>query len=369
VTPGWTKPIGGPSAPAVRNPTRIHAIWWHRAAGWIARASIGLLIVVAVLAAGGLVYEAVATDADMRQFPPPGELVDIGGYRLHIHCTGAGSPTVILESALPAGSSVWAWVQPAVSRTARVCAYDRAGEGWSDLGPRPRDAIRVATELHTLLANAGVEGPFVLVGHSFGGLYTRVFASQYPDQVVGMVLIDVSHPDQWTRTPEGAGVQRANDASAAVAPVLARLGLLRLSGYIQVDPDLPTRQRAELRAFTDGTRVWDSDSAVFQSMDATMAEVRASAPLASMPLVVLTATEHGFSPETERLHQQLQTELAGLSFNSRHRIIDGATHVSLVDNREQSQTTVEAIQEVLAATLDGPLAQQRFAPPLRDETE
>jgi pimeloyl-ACP methyl ester carboxylesterase len=192
----------------------------------------------------------------------------------------------------------------------------------------------------------------VLVGHSFGGLYTRVFASQYRDQVVGMVLIDASHPDQWTRTPEGAGVQRANEVSAAVAPVLARLGLLRLSGYIQVDPDLPTRQRAEVRAFTDGARVWDSDNAVFQAMDATMAEVRASAPLGSMPLVVLTATEHGFSPETERQHLQLQTELAGLSSNSRQRIVDGATHVSLVNNREQSQTTVDAIEGVLTTTRD-----------------
>ncbi|HEY0582880.1 MAG TPA: alpha/beta hydrolase, partial [Chloroflexota bacterium] len=172
--------------------THTQATWWRRAVGWIGKASIGLLLGVGVLAAGGLLYEALATDADLRQFPPPGQLVDVGGYRLHIHCTGTGSPTVILESALPAGSPVWAWVQPAVSRTSRVCVYDRAGESWSDIGPKPRDATRVATELHTLLANAGVDGPFVLVGHSFGGLYTRVFASQYRDQVVGMVLIDAS---------------------------------------------------------------------------------------------------------------------------------------------------------------------------------
>jgi pimeloyl-ACP methyl ester carboxylesterase len=332
---------------------RPAARWHYRLLAWAARGLGGLVALGIVLAGAGFTYQAIATEQDRAGYPPPGQLIDVGGYRLHIQCVGAGSPTVILESALPVGSSVWAWVQPEVVSTTRVCAYDRAGEGWSDLGPEPRDAMLIATELHTLLERAGLQAPFVLVGHSFGGLYARVFVGRYPDQVEGMVLIDASHPDQWTRTPEGTTAQRANEVSAAIAPWLARVGVLRVSGYIQVDPDLPAQQRAELRAFTSGTRLWDSDSAVFRTIGRTMAEVRSSGTLGAIPLVVLTATEHGFTPETEQVHQTLQRELAGLSTHSRQRVVQGATHVSLVNNREQSRTSAEAIQQVVATVRTG----------------
>jgi hypothetical protein len=118
---------------------------------------------------------------------------------------------------------------------------------------------------------------------------------------------------------------------------------------MQIDPDLPPQQRVELRAFTNGTRLWDSYAAVFRVMDQTMAEVRASGALGSMPLLVLTATEHGFSAETEQLHQQLQAELVGLSSSSRQQVVSGATHASLVDNREQAHLTIERIEEISAA--------------------
>jgi pimeloyl-ACP methyl ester carboxylesterase len=326
---------------------------WRPIRHWIVRGALALVAVICALAVVGASYQAVATEADRQALPAPGQLVDVGGYRLHLHCLGSGSPTVILESALPAGSLVWGWVQPGVADTTRVCAYDRAGEGWSELGPQPRDAKQVASELHALLANAGVEGPFILVGHSFGGLYTRAYAGRYREQVSGMVLIDASHPDQWARTPDGAAVQRNNELSASVAPVLARVGVLRVTNFITVDPDLPPKEQAEMRAFMNGTRVWDSDRAVFQTIDQTMAEVRASQPLGSMPLVVLTATDHGFPPDTEQLHQQLQTELAALSSNSCHQVVQGATHVSLVDNRQQSQITVDAIRQVVIAARTG----------------
>jgi hypothetical protein len=161
------------------------------------------------------------------------------------------------------------------------------------------------------------------------------------------------NPEQRTRTADGAAVRRSNQLSAAAAPWLARLGVLRLSGYIQTDPDLPLRRRAELRAFTNGTRFWESYAAVFRVVEQTMAEVRASGTLGSTPLLVLTATEHGFSAEMEQLHQELQAELAGLSSDSRHRVVGGATHVSLVDDREQAQITVGAIREVVEASASG----------------
>jgi pimeloyl-ACP methyl ester carboxylesterase len=120
---------------------------------------------------------------------------------LHINCLGQGSPTVILESGLANMSADWANVQPLVAKGTRVCAYDRAGIAWSDPGPQPRDPGQIAGELHTLLGRAGIAGPYVLVGQSFGGLYVRMYAARYPDEVAGMVLVDASHPDMWQRLP------------------------------------------------------------------------------------------------------------------------------------------------------------------------
>jgi pimeloyl-ACP methyl ester carboxylesterase len=161
---------------------------------WIITGLLALAVIEAV-------YQAVATEMDHRAYPPPGEMVDLGGHRLHIDCVGQGSPTVILESGLGTMSDDWANVQPEVAKTTRVCAYDRASAGWSEPGPEPRDPRQIAHELHTLLDNAGIDGPYVLVGQSFGGLYVRMYADQYPQQVKSMVLVDASHPRMWTRLP------------------------------------------------------------------------------------------------------------------------------------------------------------------------
>ena len=173
---------------------------------------------------------------------PPGDLVDVGGYRLHLLCTGsqtAGHPTVVLDASFPGTVSTWAWVQPKLAQATRVCAYDRAGLGWSDAGPAPRDALSHARELHTLLQHAQVAGPYVLVGHSLGGLSVRMYADQYPEDVAGMVLIEGTNPEAWRRLgkPEGVGVDRTQ---LAVAPFLARLGIFRL----RPDPGAWPRSRS-----------------------------------------------------------------------------------------------------------------------------
>src|SRR5262245_29608868 len=133
----------------------------------------------------------------MRAFAPPGCLVDVGGFRLHMNCAGRGTPAVILESALGGSCLSWSLVQPEVARFAHVCSYDRAGFGWSDAGPLPRTASRIADELRTLLDRAGIAPPFLLVGHSFGGLVMRIFARLHRDQVSGLVLVDPAHPEDW----------------------------------------------------------------------------------------------------------------------------------------------------------------------------
>src|SRR5918999_4922547 len=160
----------------------------------IGKALLGLVVALLVLAVAGAIYQAIATELAERAYPPPGDMVDVGGYSLHINCVGQGSPTVVLDAALGAMSADWVLVQREVSDTTRVCAYDRAGMGWSEMGPEPRDAKQISSELHTLLTKAGIEGPYVLVGHSFGGMYMQTFAARYPEEVAGVALVDSSHP-------------------------------------------------------------------------------------------------------------------------------------------------------------------------------
>ena len=131
---------------------------------------------------------------DATAYPPPGQLIDVGGHRLHLNCTGSGSPTVVLEPGLGEVSPAMGWIAPVVARDTRVCVYDRAGRGWSDPADGPQDAAQTAADLHTLLDRGHIPGPYVLAGHSFGGLYVLTFAATYPDQVAGLVLLDSTAP-------------------------------------------------------------------------------------------------------------------------------------------------------------------------------
>ncbi len=315
---------------------------------WIGRILLTLLALLVGLATVGAAYQAIATESDKHNYPPPGQLVDVGSYKLHIHCVGVGSPTVILEAGLAGGSSIWGWVQPEVARSTRVCAYDRAGIGWSDPGPEPRDARQIAHELHTLLDNAGIASPYVLVGHSYGGLYVRAYADQHPNSVAGMVLVDSSHPDQWTRTSEGQAQYQQNVRLNSVAPFLARIGLLRLINYFPATPYLPPQQAAELKAWNDSTQYLRINRAEFQASLQVSDQVRGTNTLGALPLVVLTATEHG-AADREAAWQTFQTELAALSTNRSHRVIAGADHSSLLIKQDGAQVTSTAIRDVIAA--------------------
>ena len=160
--------------------------------------------------------------------PAPGALFDVGGHKLHLTCTGQGSPTVILETGLGSTSSAWALVQPAVASSTRACAYDRAGVGWSEAGPEPRDARQISSELHALLQGAGEVGPYVLIGHSNGGLYSRMYASMHPTDVAGLVLIEATPSDLLVRLPATRADFVALPQQAASAEWMARFGLARL---------------------------------------------------------------------------------------------------------------------------------------------
>lgn len=219
------------------------------------KALLWLVVALLVLAVIGAIYQAIGTEIYRRIYPPPGELVDVGGYSLHINCVGEGSPTVILEAGSGANSVDWANIQPEVANTTRVCAYDRAGTGWSEPGPEPRDLQQIAGELHTLLGNAGIGGPYVLVGHSFGGLYVRMYAEMYPKEVAGMVLVDSSHPDMWTRMPpEVAATLKPPAWQVHAMTFLARLGVTRLTGGDMSECGLPVRQCKEELAYFASTQ-------------------------------------------------------------------------------------------------------------------
>jgi pimeloyl-ACP methyl ester carboxylesterase len=323
---------------------------------WSRRVLLALLITLCVLGVAGASYQAIATARDARAFLPPGQLVDVGGYKLHIHCLGEGTPTVILEAGQGGLSTDWVWIQPEIAKTTRVCAYDRAGVAWSEPGPMPRDARQIGIELNTLLKNAQIPGPYVLVGHSYGGHYVRVFAAAHPEMVKGMVLIDAAHPDQWSRDPEGEAQYAQVKQFYQIAGVLARFGLLRLLNYTPVTPDLPPAQGAVHKSFSDTTQLVDAASAEFNATEATNQQVREAGLLGELPLFVLTATDHG-RPEIEVIGQELQLELAQLSTNSHQRIVEGATHSSLIIEQQDALATIYALQRVIEAVRIGePLA-------------
>src|SRR6266487_2016894 len=214
---------------ALNTPSRAWRVG-KRVLRWAGRGLAALFVLIAILALAGASYEAIAAAGDARRYPPPSQLIDIGGYRLHIQCVGTGSPTVVLDAGLSGSSLDWRLVQPELGRSTRVCAYDPAGLGWSPPRPQPRTPRQIADELHTLLTNAGIAGPYVLVGHSLGGKNVRLFALSHPNQVAGMVLVEArgEYVDANTSPAEVQAFQQATAAQASQYRLARGLGLVRL---------------------------------------------------------------------------------------------------------------------------------------------
>jgi pimeloyl-ACP methyl ester carboxylesterase len=319
--------------------------------GTLGKVAIGLLGVILALAGTGAVYQAIGSSLDRANFAPPGDLIDVGGHRLHLHCAGPledGGPTVILEAGAGMASPIWAWVQTQVDDTTRVCSYDRAGYGWSNVGPLPRDAKTIAAELHALLESAAIAGPLILVGHSIGGVYTRVYARLYPEDVVGMVLVDSSHPDQLRRSPALKAAQDRGWQVLRLAPMLARLGVLRITGMLNSPFDgLPNRQHDEMSAFLATPLQLETTLAELMSWESSATQARSSSFRADMPLAVVSATVGSLEGLL-----QLQVELAELSQRGALITVEGASHTSLLSNEAHAALTAAAILNVVAAVED-----------------
>jgi pimeloyl-ACP methyl ester carboxylesterase len=299
------------------------------------------------LAAIGGGYQTLGAAADARAYPMPGRLIDVGGHRLHLACSGSGSPTVVLEPGGGEMSSNLGWITPVVARTTRVCVYDRAGRGWSEPADTPQDGLQIATDLHTLLHRGGVPGPYVLAGHSFGGLYVLTFAARYPDEVAGLVLVDSTAPKPAATTATGSAVDTGSyDALgrlSALASISARPGLARLYGQLATG-DLPPRSAGEVRASVATADNLRSTIDEYVQASSSVHQAGALTDFGDKPLLVLTAPigqDAAWIPA--------QNHLATLSTNSVHRIIAGATHEGLVGEKKYAAATSQAILDVVSS--------------------
>jgi len=255
----------------------------------------------------------------------------------------------------------WAWIQPELAKVTRVCAYDRADSGWSDFSPEPNDTRYNSEALHTLLNNAGIPGPYVLVGHSFGGLFTRMYADMYPDEVAGMVLIEGTLPDGQ----KAMGLPDVMPNSPPVemidsAPLVSRLGILRLLNFPPGDADLPEPQRGELQAFLSSTKWAEMIKRQYHLFPTLLAQVRplyVPGSLGGMPLAVVLGSEGDGGVEEWR---DLFSRQAALSTNGIMLTIPGANHASIVERREHAMQTSAAILSVVNSVRTGrPLSSDR----------
>jgi pimeloyl-ACP methyl ester carboxylesterase len=278
----------------------------------------------------------------------PGHLVDVGGRRLYLHCSGSGSPTVVLVSGLGETSVYWGgWIQTAVAQNTTVCAYDRAGQGWSDPPASPQDGSAVATDLHTLLDRAQIPGPYVLVGHSTGGAYARIFAARYPNQVAGMVLLDSQPNEALTELPTFPSFYDGIRWQSALFPSLARVGVFRLIARIGPEP-LPAPAGDDERKVTSTASLMRIERDEFAMLPRTLEEAAALRTLGKKPLIVVTAfkgAQPGWMP--------LQDKMTSLSTNSVHRILPDTDHPGVIHDRVGASAASQAILDVVASVRSG----------------
>jgi len=310
-----------------------------------------LILVVAILIAG-----AIAKNYLANKYPAPGQLVDMGGYQMHIYCTGQGSPTVMLEAGSGDSSLIWAKVQPEIAEFTRVCSYDRAGLGWSDSSSYPRTANTMVEELHTLMTNAKIDGPYVFVGHSLGGMLVRMFAHKYPDEISGMVLVDSLHEARMIRNPDLADAIQEAAGQFRIFAFLNSTGVTALAPQAIPNPGLPADAYARHQALMATTDALATLLAELRMGEENCAEALALQinSFGNLPLIVISAG-HGdplasFSDaENQHLWENFrveQTELVALSSQGKQIIAEKSGHHIQLD---QPEIVIDAILEMVSA--------------------
>jgi len=321
----------------------------------IRRTGLIVLVVLAVLAAFFLIWTRWPV-------PAPGKLVDVGGFRLHIVCEGEGRPAVILDSGSGDAWLSWFRVQPELAKRTRVCSYDRAGIGYSDPSPEPRSRRRIVEELRTLLARAGAPPPYLLVGHSFGGLDVRLYAILHPEEVAGLVLEDSAHEDHWAHAPREFRLvnQKSLEEERQLAEKAERGE--RMPPILWV-PGLPWVARRQL-APVARRAAWYRESYEESKIAETSPQDFAGLPGLKLPLLVLSAGSRQRPPSRSlELHQrwvriagELQDDLASRSPCSRHITVPGAGHFIHWD---QPKAVVDAIMTLVDDLRHGMACAQR----------
>jgi pimeloyl-ACP methyl ester carboxylesterase len=317
---------------------RVHRRLYSRTRSWVV---YPLLSVYALCAVGGG-YQTIREALDRRTYVAPGQLVDVGGHRLHLHCAGSGTPTVVLESGLGETGAYWGWISTALALETRVCAYDRAGRGWSDSAPVPQDGLAVATDLHALLKRARVPSPFVLVGHSSGAEYVRIFAGRYPEHVAGVVLLDGQPAEAFEGLPSYPAFYNRFRRISALLPSLARIGVGRLvfhSGFAS----LPGYARDMQRLHYSSASHYRSLRDELAKLPTSLVQAGSSQGFGDRPLVVVTAARDALAGWLS-----LQEKMATLSTNSSHRVVP-YTHDALITDQTAAQTSSQAILGVVHA--------------------
>jgi pimeloyl-ACP methyl ester carboxylesterase len=316
---------------------------------------LGMLLIVLVVA--GVVYQAVATEMDKRNFSPRGQLYNVNGHQMHLYCVGEGSPTVILEAGGYAESLWWYRVQNQLAEHTQVCSYDRAGMGWSEAGPAPRDAGSIVEELHVLLDEAQIEPPYILAGHSFGGILNRFYATRYPDEVLGITLVDSAIvTEKFTNLSEYEEHKRSGDILNSLIWVMSRLGIWRLTvsgdfsgwGY-------PSEIVPELVAFRSTNQAFDTYYAETLGLPPELWLKPGDAEdLGDLPLMILWATEHRpMSASDTELIASYQQAITEFSSNSVTRYIEGSDHGTIIGSEDYAQQVTEAILDVIEAVETG----------------
>ncbi len=321
---------------------------------WFRRILRGLLVLVLVLAVAGFVYENISESRDQRFNPMAGRRFDVGGYKMHLYCRGDGSPTVILESGLGDTYTSWRKVQPQIAKYTRVCSYDRAGLGFSDSSSRPRTSKVIAEELHALLQAARIAPPYILVGHSLGGFDVRLYTSLYRSEVVGMVLVDASHPDQDNRFPpeirtmEGTWLRESEFLEYAMP-----FGVPRLLGLCDDDP---VQRAAECNWHSAREAV-----AELKSFQESASQTATTGPLGDLPLVVLShdpdRPSADLPPDVAKsandAWEKMQEELAHLSTRGTQAIAKNSSHYIQIDRPEVVIDAVHGMVGQLRAQQSG----------------
>lgn len=274
--------------------------------------------------------------------PAPGQRIDLGGYKLHLDCEGSGSPTVILESGLGDWSSHWAAVQKLLKSDTRVCSYDRAGYGWSDPGPRPRDSSRIVDELHSLLGKASIAPPYIMVGHSFGGLNVRLYASTFPTEVQGIVLVDASHPASlpYRRNEDGSTPKRAMTTGNQ---------LMHVAPATIDELKIPPEAQAALTNNLLHTKSVVTGRSEFRGLGQSVVAVADAPAISNIPLIVLSrgrrAWPEGPAGDAQEVSWRAQQiELSKLSTKGRQRIaLNSGHHIHL----DEPEVVADAVRELI----------------------